>query len=163
MFPLPCSLKGPGTCSWIPGPGETPREDPPHPIDKSHHFTYGPSSPCPRTRQGSQPQSESEVMEEERPGPSQHKPTSQWPWPRAEHLRDSEVYALPVLVCCSVTLVVQPSSNRKMSREGHEKLLSHPVLRFLLASWLRQGGIGLIYTVSGQVFSWMQLPCFGKG
>lgn len=49
-----------------------------------------------------------------------------------------------------------------MSREGHEKLLSHPMLRFFFASWLRQGGSGLIYTVTSQVFPWMQLLCFGK-
>lgn len=49
-----------------------------------------------------------------------------------------------------------------MSSEGHEKLLSHPTLRFLFASWLRQGGTGLIYTMTSQVFPWMQPLCFGK-
>lgn len=86
VFPLPCSLKGPGTHSWIPGPGETPpREDPPDPTDKPHHFTYGPSSPrCPSIRQGSQLHSESEVVEEERSVPSQHLVSSLllvWPRP----------------------------------------------------------------------------------
>lgn len=49
-----------------------------------------------------------------------------------------------------------------MNREDHEKLLSHPALRFLFASWLKQRGTGLVYTVASQVFPWMLLPCFGK-
>lgn len=50
-----------------------------------------------------------------------------------------------------------------MSREGCEKLLSHAMVRFVFALWLRQGGTGLIYTLFlCQVFPWMQLLCLGK-
>lgn len=92
--PHSLGLKRPGTHSWVPGPGEPSREDP---TDTPHHFTYG---SCPSTRLESQPHSESEGMEQERPVPSQHCCVpSFWLGLGPERPGDSEVVPLLVLVC----------------------------------------------------------------
>lgn len=128
---VPITLNRPGTHSWVPGPGEPSREDS---TDTSHHFTYG---SCPSTRPGSQPHSESEGMEEESPVPSQHCCIpSCWLGLDLEHPGDSEVCAFADACLLMSHGPAKWQHKGKMSREGHEKLLSHSTLRFLFAPWL---------------------------